>query len=141
MCKQRPRKDPENGLKISVSETVCPYFCQYACSFPDPVILLDKTPVKSEEANFSGRFLIEHSYEGHYLKTSRQKTLDQDAFWPSTPMQVYAAAPTYCGNRSGNELTRNSSGNSRPQSSHLAEPLWTDPDLKIEISVGELIST
>ena len=27
----------------------------------------------------------------------------------------------------GNELTRNSSENARPQSSQLAEPLWTDP--------------
>ena len=26
----------------------------------------------------------------------------------------------------GNELTRNSSGNTHPQSSELAEPLWTD---------------
>ena len=32
----------------------------------------------------------------------------------------------YCGNVSGNELTRNSSGNTRPQSSQPAEPLWTD---------------
>ena len=31
---------------------------------------------------------------------------------------------------SGNELTRNSSGNTRSQSSQLAEPLWTDPGLK-----------
>ena len=29
-----------------------------------------------------------------------------------------------------NELTRNSSGNTRPQSSQPAEPLWTNPDLK-----------
>ena len=27
----------------------------------------------------------------------------------------------------GNEVTRNSSGNTLPQSSQLAEPLWTDP--------------
>ena len=30
----------------------------------------------------------------------------------------------------GNELTRNSSGNTRSQSSQLAEPLWTDPGVK-----------
>ena len=42
---------------------------------------------------------------------------------------------------SGNELTRNSSGNTQPQSSQLAEPLWTDPGLKSEISVCELTST
>ena len=40
-----------------------------------------------------------------------------------------------------NELTRNLSGNTRPQSSQLAEPLWTDPGVKSGISVRELIST
>ena len=38
-------------------------------------------------------------------------------------------------------LTRNSSGDTRSQPSQLAEPLWTDPGLKREISVRELIST
>ena len=38
-------------------------------------------------------------------------------------------------------LTRNSSGNTRSLSSNLAEPLWTDPGLKSEISLRELIST
>ena len=32
-------------------------------------------------------------------------------------------------------------GNTRSQSSQLAETLWTDPGLKSEISVRELIST
>ena len=32
-------------------------------------------------------------------------------------------------------------GNIRPQSSQLAEPLWTDPGLKSGISVRKLIST
>ena len=41
---------------------------------------------------------------------------------------------------SENELTRNSSGNTRPQSSQLAEPLWTDPGLRSGISVRNLIS-
>ena len=53
----------------------------------------------------------------------------------------YADVQTWCGNLSGNELTRNPSGNSRSQSSQLAEPLWTDPRVKSEISVRELIST
>ena len=39
------------------------------------------------------------------------------------------------------ELTLNLSGNIRPQSSQLAEPLWTGPGLKSGISVRELIST
>ena len=34
-----------------------------------------------------------------------------------------------------------SSGNTQPQSSQLAEPLWTDPGLKSEISTRELIYT
>ena len=33
------------------------------------------------------------------------------------------------------------SGNTRPQSSQLAEPLWTDPGIKSGISVREIIST
>ena len=53
----------------------------------------------------------------------------------------YAAVQAECGNLSGNELTRNSSWNTRSQSSQLAEALWTDPGLKSGISVGELIST
>ena len=53
----------------------------------------------------------------------------------------HAAVPEYCGNLSGNELTRNLPGNIRPRSSQPAEPLWTDPDIKSCISVPELIST
>ena len=53
----------------------------------------------------------------------------------------YAAVQVECGSLSGNELTRNSSGNTRPQSSQLAEPLWTDRGLKSGVSVRELIST
>ena len=34
-----------------------------------------------------------------------------------------------------------SSGNTRPQSSQLAEPLWTDPGRKSGISAHDLIST
>ena len=40
----------------------------------------------------------------------------------------------------GNKLTRNSSGNAQPQSSQLAEPLWTDPGIKSGIGVHEPIS-
>ena len=42
---------------------------------------------------------------------------------------------------SGNELTRNSSGNTRIQSSQLAELLWTHPGLKSGIILRELTST
>ena len=51
------------------------------------------------------------------------------------------AIQTECGNLSANELTRNSSGNTRSQSSQLAEPLWTDPGLKSGSSLRKLIST
>ena len=40
-----------------------------------------------------------------------------------------------------NELTRNLSGNARPQSSQLAKTLWTDLGLKSETGARELIST
>ena len=53
----------------------------------------------------------------------------------------YAAVQAQCGNLSGNEFTRNLSGNSRPQSTQLAEPLCTDPGIQSGISVRELIST
>ena len=53
----------------------------------------------------------------------------------------YAADQAQCGNLSVNELKHNLSGNSWPQLSHLAEPLWTDPGLKSGISVCKLIST
>ena len=53
----------------------------------------------------------------------------------------YAAVQALCGSLSGNELTRNSPGNTQPQSSQSAEPLWTDSGLKSGISVRELIST
>ena len=33
------------------------------------------------------------------------------------------------GNLSGNEFNCNSSGNTQPQSSQFAEPLWTDPGI------------
>ena len=39
----------------------------------------------------------------------------------------------------GSDLTRNASGNTRPQSSQLAKPLWTDPGLKRGTGVHELI--
>ena len=40
-----------------------------------------------------------------------------------------------CGDLSGNELTRNLSGNTRQQSSQLSEPVWTDPGILNGISV------
>ena len=45
------------------------------------------------------------------------------------------------GTYQGNELTRNSSGTTRPQSSQLAEPPLNDSSVKSGISLRELIST
>ena len=61
-----------------------------------------------------------------------------------TPKSEWADCATVgakCGNLSGKELTRNLWWNIQPQSSQLAEPLWTDPGIKSGISVHELIST
>ena len=82
----------------------------------------------------------------------RPRSFSKKCRWQVTPKHAYTLDPTKsvgaeyamqaeCVNLSGNELTRNSSGNTRLQSSHLAEPLWTDPGLKSGISVRELIST
>ena len=60
---------------------------------------------------------------------------------PKSEWADYAAVQAECGNLSGNEFKRNSSGNTRSQSSKLAEPLWTDRGLKSGTSLRELIST
>ena len=82
----------------------------------------------------------------------RPRSFCQKCRWQVTPKRAYTFDPTksewadyapvqaWFGNLSGNELTRNSSGNTRSQSSQLAELLWTDPGLKNGISVRELIS-
>ena len=45
------------------------------------------------------------------------------------------------GNHQGNELMRNFLGNTPPYSSHLAEPLWTDPGRKGKMEGAERISS
>ena len=66
----------------------------------------------------------------------------QKCRWQVTPKYAYTHDPTKsgwadyavvqacCENLSGNKLTCKFSGNTQPQSSQLAEPLWTDPGLK-----------
>ena len=83
----------------------------------------------------------------------RPRSFCQKCRWQVTPKHAYALDPSKsewadfavvqaeCRNLSGNELTRNLSGNTRSQSSQLAEPLWTDPGLNCGISLRELIST
>ena len=53
----------------------------------------------------------------------------------------YTAVQELCGSLSGNVLSYNSLVNTKPQLTQLADPLWTDPGQKSEISVSELIST
>ena len=78
----------------------------------------------------------------------RSRSFCQKCRWQVTPKHAhtfdptesewadYAAVQAEFGNLSGNELARNSSGNTRPQSSLLA-----DPGLTSGISVRERIST
>ena len=98
----------------------------YSVSVPPPCYRsgTQKTPVILREKNADGWLhlythtpLTQRSRSGLTIPLSRQ-----------------------CGSLSGNELTRNSSGNTRSQSSQLGEPLRTDPGLKSGISVRELIS-
>ena len=70
----------ENGFKFSTSKTVCIHFHQQYVFFPDPNILLGKTPIKVvKEAKFLGLiFDTKLTFKNHikYLKTSSQKALD-----------------------------------------------------------------
>ena len=84
-----------------------------------------KDPGRSAQSA-GGRLHLEHAYT---LDSTKREWADS------------AAAQAQCENLSRNELTRNLLGNGRPQMSHLAEPLWTDPGLKNIISMRELIST
>ena len=55
--------------------------------------------------------------------------------WNGSTMLSWQSVGTY----QGNELTWNSTVNTLPQSSQLAEPLWTDPGIKSGIGVRKLI--
>ena len=84
------------------------------------------------------------------MTRKRPRSFCQKCRWQVTPKHAYsldrtksesadyAAVQVQCGNLSGNELTRNSSGNTQPQ---LAEPLWTNSGIKSGIRVRELIFT
>ena len=70
----------ENGFRFSTSKTVCIHFHQQYVFFPDPNILLGKTPIKVvRETKFLGViFDTNLTFKNHiqYLKTSCQKALD-----------------------------------------------------------------
>ena len=96
------------------------------CLFQPPVTAVARKRRRSFRQKCRWQVTLKHAYT---LDPSKSECAD------------YAAVQAECGNLSGNELTRNSSGNTRSQSSQLAEPLWTDPGLKSGISLHELIST
>ena len=94
--------------------------------------------------------LIPCPFHPHVTAVERKKNRSycQKCRWQVTPKHAYTLDPTKsewadyvavqaeCRNLSGDELTLNSSGNTRSQSSQLAEPLWTDSGLKSGISVS-----
>ena len=53
----------------------------------------------------------------------------------------YTVVQALCESLSGNELINNLPGNTQPQLSQLAEPLWTDPGLKSGISARANLHT
>ena len=66
----------ENGFKFSTSKTICIHFHQQYVFFPDPNILLGKTPIKGvKEVKFLG-LIFDTKLHIQYLKTSCQKALD-----------------------------------------------------------------
>ena len=81
----------------------------------------------------------------------RPRSFCKQCRWQATPKHAYTLDPTksewadyaavqaQCGILPGNELAH-MSANIWPQSSRLAEPLWTDPNTKSGISVREPIS-
>ena len=78
----------------------------------------------------------------------RPQSFCQKCRWEVIPKHAYTLDLTKSewddynvGTCQGNELPRNSSGNTRAQSSQHVEPLWIDPGLKNGIGVRELIST
>ena len=87
------------------------------------------------------------------MACKRPRSFSQKCRWQVTPTHAYTHDPTKsewvdyatvqakCGNLSRNKLALNLSRNNRPQSSHLTEPLWTDPGLRSGVSVCDLIST
>ena len=81
---------------------------------------------------------------GHSAKSAGSRLHLKHAYTLDPTKSVWtdcAAVQAWYGNLSGAEFTLNSSGITRPQSSQLAEPLWTDRGLKNGISMLELIST
>ena len=77
-----------------------------------------------------------------FCQKCRWQVTPKHACPPKSVWADYAVVQTQCGNRSGKKSSHATrQGNIRPQSSQIAEPLWTYPGPKSGISVRELIST
>ena len=99
--------------------------------------------------------LIQHPFHPPLLLQWHIKDPGHSCRWQVTHKHAYTPDPiksewadyaavhcqAQCGNLSGNELTRNFSGNTRPKSYQFTEPLRIDPGIKSEITVHELITT
>ena len=114
----------------------------------------DRKVASSNPCRSGGRmFFSRVNFVRWLVACKRPRSFCQKCRWQVTPKHAYtldlsksewadyAAVQAECGNLSGNELIRNSSGNTWSQSSQLVEPLWTDPGLKSKISLRELIFT
>ena len=77
---------------------------------------------------------------GHSAKSAGGR-LHLNTHTPLTQQSRNGLTMPLCGNLSRNKLTQYLSGSIQPQSSQLAEPLWTDPGIKSGISMCELMST
>ena len=78
-----------------------------------------------------------HVEDPGYSAKSAGGRLNLNTHTPLT-QRYYAAVQAQCRNLSKNEVRRNLSGNTRPQSSKLADLPWTDPGIKTGISVHDL---
>ena len=94
---------------------------------PPPVLPQWQVKDPGHSAKSAGCML--HPKHAHFLVPTKSEWSD------------YVVRAMAFGTYQRNELTKNLSLNARPQSSQLAEPLWTDPGLKCAIGVRELISS
>ena len=139
--------DSRDGLLVRA-----PYSCSKGCELESRQERRENSLLQSQLCVLT---LIRCPFHPRVTVVARKgpRSFCQKCRWQVTHKHAYTFDPTKsewaddatvqaeCGILSGNELTRNSSGNTRTQSSQLAEPLWTDSDLKRGISLRELIST
>ena len=113
----------------------CTYLCENAISTLYLLMWLNQKPVAWTLPSYVKWAISQYTVPT--CMNGSQHTVSDD------PMMCTSHKPLHCtcGNVSRHELTYNFSGNTQPQSSQLAEPLWTDPGLKSGIRVHERISS